>query len=154
MSMRRHPDALVCCVPAECLHFSIFFSPPLLFRLCSVSLLFVPPVPFLSLAHPLSPFQWVSLSLSPSPLSVSLFLHVVLPLMWYLVPETCFAASREISLGRSVGALSASAAVGKTTSEGTSGSRGLAALIPDQPFIYNVALVDVRCRSGSSDEEL
>lgn len=31
----------------------------------------------------------------------------------------------------------------KTTSEGTSGSRCLAALIPDQPFIYNATLLSV-----------
>lgn len=61
------------------------------------------------------------------------------PLMWYLVPETCFAASRRSS----VGALSASAAVGKLLLKALRGAVVWPTLIPNQPFIYNGTLVSV-----------
>lgn len=140
MNRRRGGDTrthtvstLTRCVPAECLHFSIFFfssySASLRRSLVRYSSSLPSQIPsLLALVHPLSSFIRLLPSVPRCCLS---------PLPRYSVPETSFAdltttfCRSAIRIGRCL----------KTTSEGTFGSLCLACLIPEQLFIYNGTLV-------------
>lgn len=129
---RRDTHPLVYCVPAECLHFSIFFFSPLIPSLyCSIPLI-LDSLPSLT-RTPAVFYQWVSSSSSLAAVCLS---------SSYVVscPRNLFRSQPEILLCHSVGALSASAAVGEKNYFWRRFGESLcclAALIPDQPFIYN-----------------